>query len=304
MDLAGFASFMLQCRISRSDCKQVRPFSFASNNQPDRVREHYRARRVGKPTYMNPNRAAHAAVWRLAWPNILSNLMAVLAITSHLRIVADLGIEAVAAVTSGHRVFFLCLAILIALSVATTALVARAWGSGERKHAEEIATMSVVISAVIGVVLSVLLTLNAGPMARIFGLDRLSTQHTEVYIFWTGIFFFVNAIFMMLGTAMRAVSDVIVPLWFVALATVLNIFLAWSLTWGKFGLPAMGVAGAGIGAGLGASVATFAFIVAWASGRLRLRMRWSNLFNRERVVTLLRIGTPAAVEQGCCKSAL
>ena len=52
----------------------------------------------------------------------------------HIKIVAGLGTSAVAAVTTGHRIFFLIQAILMGLSVAATALISRSWGA---KDAEE-----------------------------------------------------------------------------------------------------------------------------------------------------------------------
>ena len=55
-------------------------------------------------------------VWELAWPSILSNLLFTTVGFLHIKIVAGLGTSAVAAVTTGHRVFFLIQAILMGLS--------------------------------------------------------------------------------------------------------------------------------------------------------------------------------------------
>ena len=56
-------------------------------------------------------------VWQLAWPSILSNLLFTTVGFMHIKIVAELGTSAVAAVTTGHRVFFLIQAILMGLSL-------------------------------------------------------------------------------------------------------------------------------------------------------------------------------------------
>ena len=67
------------------------------------------------------------SIWELAWPAILNNLMfSVIGIVS-IKIVGTLGAEAVAAVTTGHRIFWGLQAILMAISAGTTAMVARAW---------------------------------------------------------------------------------------------------------------------------------------------------------------------------------
>ena len=80
-------------------------------------------------------------VWQLAWPTILSYLLMTTVGFMHIKIVAQLGTSAVAAVTTGHRVFFLMQAILMGLSVAATALIARSWGADQLKQAEMVAWM-------------------------------------------------------------------------------------------------------------------------------------------------------------------
>ena len=84
-----------------------------------------------------PARASGAShsVWRLAWPTIISNLLFNTVGFIHIKIVAALGTSEVAAVTTGHRVFFLIQAILMGVSVASTALIARSWGAGRVREA-------------------------------------------------------------------------------------------------------------------------------------------------------------------------
>ena len=65
----------------------------------------------------------------------------------HIKIVAQLGTSAVAAVTTGHRVFFLVQAILMGVSVAATAMVARSWGAQEVKKAETVTWTSLALAS-------------------------------------------------------------------------------------------------------------------------------------------------------------
>ena len=62
---------------------------------------------------------------RVARPIIISNLLFTTVGFLHIKIASPMGTSAVAAVTTGHRVFFLIQAVLMGLSVATTAAVAR-----------------------------------------------------------------------------------------------------------------------------------------------------------------------------------
>ena len=84
-------------------------------------------------------------VWQLAWPTIISNLLFTTVGFLHIKIAAPMGTSAVAAVTTGHRVFFLMQAVLMGLAVATTAAVARSWGAQDIPRAEMVAWTKVAI---------------------------------------------------------------------------------------------------------------------------------------------------------------
>ena len=90
----------------------------------------------GTNTTSDVRESSSARVWQLAWPTIISNLLFTTVGFLHIKIAAGLGTSAVAAVTTGHRVFFLVQAILMGLSVATTATVSRHWGAKQIAQAE------------------------------------------------------------------------------------------------------------------------------------------------------------------------
>src|SRR5437762_7622035 len=75
---------------------------------------------------------AHPGVWELAWPTIVSNLLFSASGFIDIKIVGSLGASAVAAITTGTRIFFTAQAVLMAILAGTTALVARAWGADRK----------------------------------------------------------------------------------------------------------------------------------------------------------------------------
>ena len=152
-------------------------------------------------------------VWQLAWPSILSNLLFTTVGFLHIKIVAGLGTSAVAAVTTGHRVFFLIQAILMGVSVAATALIARYWGAKQTDRAELVAWTTILLSVALGALLSLPVLIAPASIAGLFGLDAATTAAAAKFIFWLGVFNVFSAINMMLGTALRATGDVITPLW-------------------------------------------------------------------------------------------
>ena len=248
----------------------------------------------------NPDhRAAPShSVWRLAWPTIISNLLFNTVGFMHIKIVAELGTSAVAAVTTGHRVFFLVQAILMGLSVSATALIARSWGAGHVEQARNVNWTALVLSLALAALLSVPILLAPEAIAGLFGLDLQTTRSAAGFIFWLGVFNVASAANLMLSTGLRATGDVITPLCFLFFSSLLNVLFAYFLAFGLGPLPQLGVPGVALGGSFAGMIITLCFIAMWWRGKFnlsrpaRVRMDWS--IARQ----LVSIGTPAVLEQG------
>jgi putative MATE family efflux protein len=216
----------------------------------------------------------------------------------HIKIVAQLGTSPVAAVTTGHRIFFVVQAVLMGLSVAATALIARSWGAKQIEQAELVCWMSIVISVSVAAILSIPILIAPEEIAGLFGLDAETTALSATFIFWLGIFNVFTAINMMLGTALRATGDVITPLWYLLFSSVLNVLFAYLLAFGIGPLPQLGVAGVSLGGSLGASIVTVLFVLAWWRGKFTLRPTKKATFNWAMSRQLISIGAPSVIEQG------
>ncbi len=89
-----------------------------------------------------PVKHKRPTIWQLALPSIAANLMFSTVAMIQTRFVGGLGAPAVAAVGAGQRVFFALQALLMAIGVGTTAMVARSWGAGEQEEASRITSSS------------------------------------------------------------------------------------------------------------------------------------------------------------------
>src|SRR5215475_13565151 len=89
-------------------------------------------------------------IWQLALPSIAANLMFSTVAMIQTKFVGGLGAPAVAAVGAGQRVFFALQALLMAIGVGTTALVARAWGAGQPEEASRITSSSLMFGGLVG----------------------------------------------------------------------------------------------------------------------------------------------------------
>lgn len=216
----------------------------------------------------------------------------------HVKIVAGLGTSAVAAVTTGHRVFFLMQAMLMGVSVAATALIARSWGADQVKRAEMVAWTSLMMSIALAGLLTIPAMLLPLEIAGLFGLDEATTRTAANFIFWLGLFNVSSAASMMLSTALRATGDVITPLWFLFFTSVLNIVFAYMLALGKGPFPVMGVAGVALGGGFAGLAITSLFVGMWWRGKFNLKPVKQLAIDVKAAQQLAKIGTPAIVEQG------
>ena len=237
-------------------------------------------------------------VWRLAWPTIVSNLLFTTVGFLHIKIVAQIGTTAVAAVTTGHRVFFLVQAILMGVSVASTALISRSWGARRVDQAELVCWASLVISVALATVLSVPVLFAPEAIAGLFGLDDETTALAASFIFWLGLFNVFAAVNMMLGTALRAIGDVITPLWFLLFSSILNVVFAYLLAFGIGPLPQLGVAGVSLGGSFGGALITIVFLIFWWRGNFNLKLPKQVAVDWTVTRQLLTIGAPSVLEQG------
>lgn len=234
---------------------------------------------------------------KLAWPAVVSNLLMSVVGIVDIKIVGSLGAEAVAAVTTGHRIFFVTLGILMALTAGTTAMVARAWGAEDPDEAGRVTRASLVLGMVLAVVMAIPCMLFADQLVGVFKLDAATLADAASFIRTICFFNLAFAVAMVIGSAMRAAGDTITPLWIGAFTNVVNVFLVYGMVFGRFGFPEMGVRGAALASGLAYTAGAVISLVMWLKGWLRIGVGSGVALTKRRVLQLFRIGLPAGVEQ-------
>jgi len=200
-------------------------------------------------------------------------------------------------VTTGNRVFFVLQALLMAVTAGTTALVARAWGAGDRDEAERVNRASVWVCLGISLAITLPAIAFADPLARVFRLEEETLLLAATYIRWISVFNAAFALQFVLSVALRAAGDARTPLWIGALTNIVNLILLYVLVYGRLGFPALGAAGAAIAAGAAFAVGSLVFVYLWVRGYLLLGIGPPRCLERARVRRLVNIGYPAGLEQ-------
>jgi len=247
-----------------------------------------------------PQSAAYAprvSVWHLAWPAVLTNLMQSMVAVTDAKAVGSLGASAMAASTAGHRLQFLLQSLLLATSVGTTALVARAWGAADRDEAARVLSASLVLATAIAACMALFGFVGAEPFARTFGLTGETAAFAATYVRWISGFNLVFAFTFVLGAGLRGAGDTRTPLWLGVINNIVNVALLYLFVYGGLGAPKLGIAGAALAGGAAFAVGTGVAVWLWLRGDLLVKPLWHGALERGRVRTIVRVALPAALEQ-------
>jgi MATE family multidrug resistance protein len=212
----------------------------------------------------SPKPMTQRRVLSLATPIIGENLLQTLVGAVDTFMVARLGAAAVAGVGTGFEIVFFIISILSAINVGATVLVSQAIGAGDQRRANQLSRQAIVWGLVLAIPVSV-----------------------GVYLAFV------------CGAVLRGAGDSRTPLAAAVLANVINIVVAYTLIFGNFGFPALGVAGSAFGAAAGRGFGAAYMLLAMARGKKAISLRGSWGW-RPRVTTgrqLFTLGVPAAVEQ-------
>ena len=238
------------------------------------------------------------AVFLLAWPTIIAGLLENLATTIDYAMVGLLGPAELAGVGTAAMIFWVLSALGIGLSVAAMALVARGIGGGSQKDARLALSQSIWLSIISGIVIGGATIATAPMIVGWFGVmpdvERFSISYLRILNM--GMVFF--AIMSVASGALRGAGDTRTPMVIGLLANLIHFGLNYILIFGKFGMPAFGVAGAAMGTAVSYGVASIIYFILFFRNRLVIGLSLSDCkwdFDRARQV--MRVAIPATIEQ-------
>ena len=205
------------------------------------------------------------------------------------------GVDSTTAVSNGAQVMYMVTVVLIGLAMGTTVLTARAVGAKDNKRARGIVGNTITMFAIIAAVLMVVLL---GLRSWIVGVMDTPTEAADGMIHYLTVCFigipFIIA-YNIIASIFRGLGDSRSPMYFVAVACVVNIVLDY-LFIGFLGLGAMGAA-------LGTTLSQMASVLFAVTSIRRHRgvmdISRSDLRPRRDVIkNILKIGVPIAMQDG------
>jgi putative MATE family efflux protein len=241
-----------------------------------------------------------AAVWKLAWPTMLTNMIGGLQGMVDQAMVGNLiGYKANAAIGVSSQIWIIVIIFISSVFIGMSVLVARFTGAGDHDKVDRtvyqafIAAigLSVFVMAPLGYFASPALLdfVNATPAVKAEALPFLRTM----FLFSSGML-----VFFMLGGALRSAGDARTPMVLGVSLTVLNIVLNVIFIRGLGPIPAFGTKGAAMGTCIASGlVAVYSMWKLWHGG-------WVVSFPRGRgwgpdweiIRSLFRFGLPTGIQ--------
>ncbi len=182
----------------------------------------------------------------IAIPIVVQNLVAAMLNMVDNVMVGGLGKESLAAVGIANQIFFIFVLVLFGINAGTSVFIAQFWGRESYDDIKKATGMGLIFSFAFGISFMLIAVLIPDKLISIFTTDRAVIDLGVTYLKIVAFGYPLSAISMVYAVSMRATEKVNIPLISSVISLGLNTILNYSLIYGNFGFPALGVSGAAI----------------------------------------------------------
>lgn len=242
-----------------------------------------------------------SAVWKMAWPTMLQNIIGGLqGIVDHAMVGHYVGYTANAAIGVSWQIFLVVVVFISSIFTGMSVLVARFAGADEGDKVDR--TVYQTFLTAIGLAVLVLAPLGYFLAPTLLDLvNAESAVQAEALPYLRIMFVFSSGllVFFMLGGALRSAGDARTPLRLGIIVTVLNLVLNVVLIGGLGPVPAFGTTGAAMGTVIATgAVAVYALWRLWRGGWVVAFPRGPSALKPDFTIirSLFRFGLPTGVQ--------
>jgi putative MATE family efflux protein len=237
------------------------------------------------------------AIWILAIPMIVSNMLQSAFNLVDMAFVGRLGPVALAAVAMAGQILMIVMFLMIGVGAGTTALVSRAIGEKNRAKADNIAMQTAIIGLIGSVVFGTIGYFASPWLLKFLGASPEVIEVGTGYLQITFAGIMALVYMFSIAAVLQGAGDAATPMIILGLSTILNIALDPLLIFGIGIFPRLGVNGAAwatvISRGIGAIIALEVLL----RGRSRVHVRLKYLkFDFDIIWRILKIGIPASAQ--------
>ncbi len=182
---------------------------------------------------------------KLSFPIALTQLGEIAMMTTDLAMIGRLGDAAIAAAALGQIVLFVAFVAGLGIISAVAPLAAQAYGAREPRMVRRALRVGLWVAVLLGVPLT-FVQMHGETLLLLAGQEPKSAALAQQYLFGLGWSIVPAWSYMAFRNFMSAVNRPAPALWVMAAAIPLNAFLAFGLINGAFGMPRLGILGAGV----------------------------------------------------------
>ena len=206
--------------------------------------------------------------------------------------------ESVAAVGVVNQIVMLAFLVFEVINLGTSVICSQYIGAGLNKRIPSVVMVALLTNLLLGLAVSGVLYFGDEMILRAMGLNEVLLPYGTAYMRIVGAFAFFQALSMTLSAALRADNLAIYPMAVTFIVNIVNIIGNYTLIFGKFGMPALGVEGAAISTATCRGIAMLLLFIVVRRTIVK-RIPW-NVFVKfpwRELKNLLRVGLPSAGEQ-------
>jgi len=234
----------------------------------------------------------------LAAPLLASNLGPVIFQVTDLSFISRLGEEAMASVIIANQTIWqIIVMIIMGSSFATQSLIAQAVGAGDHERAGRIAGQTVLLAATFSLTVAIVGFLFAD---QLFTLTGSQPHFAPFGVPYLRLILMLNGGLcgaLLLRGILVGSGDATTPLMVSLVQTPVALLVEWTLIFGNFGAPALGVRGVALGLVSGQLIAAAIYATVLARGRSRLHVRRRHLRPDPAIMRqIMRLAWPPAVQ--------
>lgn len=206
--------------------------------------------------------------------------------------------NAVAAVGVVNQLLNMVFLLFNVTAVGTSVMCALYFGARDSKSFTQVVGVSLLFNAIIGLLISLILTFGGRQMLVWMDIRPDLMPMAVSYMKIVGGFGFLQAIIFTISAVLRAANKPNYSMQVAVLINLFNIIGNYSLIYGHFGFPEMGVEGAAISTTLSRVLGmTLLFIVLFKRLVRRFPLVYFRPFPFDKLKSVLKVGMPSAAEQ-------
>jgi len=213
--------------------------------------------------------------------------------------VGQLGEASVAALGLANQIFFLLILFLFGITSGMAIFTAQYWGKGDVENIRKVLGICLVLAVSVSILFSLAATLIPEKLMSFYTEDPEVIRLGSEYLSIVGLSYVFMAISVSYISVLRSITLVTMTMIVSVISLVLKTIIGYTLIFGHFGLPALGVRGAAVGTAIGWTFEGILLLILVYVLKTPLAGNLFTFFNFDRpfLMNVLRTSVPAAINE-------